>query len=147
MRTSRIKALGALALTAAGAATAQTPLTYSKDGSSVTLFGNVDYYVNYMTSSSGSESKSLQDGAIQRSRWGLRGDKDLGDGYTGKFVAEQGLNGTSGAAGDATRQFDRHLWAGLATPVGEFRVGRQNTAIFYKGGYVDYTTEPRVRAV
>jgi len=88
MRTSKIRlALGALASIAAGAATAQTPFTYSKDGSSVTLYGNVDYYLNYMTSSSGSKSISLQDGAIQRSRWGLRGDKNLGDGYTGKFVA------------------------------------------------------------
>lgn len=141
MRTSRIGlALGALALLAAGAATAQTPLTYSKDGSNVTLYGNVDYYVNYMKSSSGSRSISLQDGAILRTRWGVKGDKDLGGGYTGKFNIEQGLNDTTGAAADNTRQFDRQLWAGLATGVGEFRVGRQNTAIFYRGGYIDYTT-------
>jgi len=139
MRTSRIKTLGALALTAAGAATAQTPLTYSNNGANVTLYGNVDYYLNYMTSSSGSRIIALQDGAYLRTRLGLRGDKDLGNGYTGKFALEQGLNDTSGAAADATRMFDRQLWAGLATPAGEFRVGRQNTAIFYKGGYVDYT--------
>jgi len=36
--------------------------------------------------------------------------------------------------------FDRQLWAGLATPVGEFRVGRQNTAIFYIGGAIDFTS-------
>ena len=140
MRTSRITlALGALASIAAGAATAQTPLTYSNNGANVTLYGNVDYYLNYMTSSSGSRIIALQDGAYLRTRLGLRGDKDLGNGYTGKFVLEQGLNDTSGAAADATRMFDRQLWAGLATPAGEFRVGRQNTAIFYKGGYVDYT--------
>ena len=140
MRTSRIKTLGALALTAAGAATAQTPLTYSNNGANVTLYGNVDYYLNYMTSSSGSKIIALQDGAYLRTRWGLRGDKSFGDGYTGKFVLEQGLNDTSGAAADSTRMFDRQLWAGLATPVGEFRVGRQNTAIFYRGGFIDYTS-------
>jgi len=140
MRTSRITlALGTLASIAAGAVTAQTPLTYSNNGSNVTLYGDVDYYLNYMTSSSGSRSISLQDGAYLRTRLGLRGDKDLGDGYTGKFALEQGLNDTSGAAADATRMFDRQLWAGLATPAGEFRVGRQNTAIFYRGGYIDYT--------
>jgi len=140
MRTGKIRlALGALASLAASAATAQTPLTYSNNGSNVTLYGDVDYYFNYMTSSSGARSISIQDGAYLRTRLGLRGDKDLGDGYTGKFVLEQGLNDTSGAAADATRMFDRQLWAGLATPVGEFRVGRQNTAIFYKGGYIDYT--------
>jgi len=140
MRTSKIRlALGALASLAAGVATAQTPLTYSNNGSNVTLYGDVDYYLNYMRSSSGSRSISLQDGAYLRTRLGLRGDKDLGDGYTGKFVLEQGLNDTSGAAADATRVFDRQLWAGLATPAGEFRVGRQNTAIFYRGGYIDFT--------
>ena len=141
MRTSRITlALGTLASIAAGAAMAQTPLTYSHNGANVTLYGNVDYYLNYMTSSSGSKIIALQDGAYLRTRWGLRGDKSFGDGYTGKFVLEQGLNDTSGAAADSTRMFDRQLWAGLATPVGEFRVGRQNTAIFYRGGFIDYTS-------
>lgn len=140
MRTRKMTlALGAMASIAAGAVTAQTPLTYSNNGANVTLYGDVDYYLNYMTSSSGSRSISLQDGAILRTRLGLRGNKDLGDGYTGKFTLEQGLNDTSGAAADATRVFDRQLWAGLATPVGEFRVGRQNTAIFYRGSYIDYT--------
>lgn len=141
MRTSKIRlALGVLASMAGGVATAQTPLTYSHNGANVTLYGNVDYYLNYMTSSSGAKLIALQDGAFLRTRWGLRGDKDLGDGYTGKFVLEQGLNDQSGAPADGTRMFDRQLWAGLATPVGEFRVGRQNTAIFYRGGYIDYTT-------
>ena len=141
MRTSKLTlALGTLASIAAGAAMAQTPLTYSHNGANVTLYGNVDYYLNYMTSSSGSKIIALQDGAYLRTRWGLRGNKDFGDGYSGKFVAEQGLNGTSGAAADATRMFDRQLWAGLVTPVGEFRVGRQNTAILYVGGAIDYTS-------
>jgi hypothetical protein len=47
---------------------------------------------------------------------------------------------TSGAQADTTRLFDRQFWAGLASPVGEFRVGRQNTAVFYRGGYIDNTT-------
>ena len=147
MRKSNMRlALGVLASMAAGVAAAQTPFTYSKDGSSVTLYGNLDYYLNIMRSSSGTQLIALQDGAYLRTRWGLRGSKDFGDGYSGKFAAEQGLNGTSGQAADTPsttstgRMFDRQLWAGLATPAGEVRVGRQNTAILYVGGAIDYTT-------
>ena len=121
-------------------ATAQTPLTYSVSGANLTLYGDVDYYLNYQKSSSGSHIVSLQDGAYLRTRIGLRGDKSVAEGYTVKFQAGQGLNDTTGAQADATRLFDRQLWAGLATPIGEFRVGRQNTAVFYKGSYIDNTT-------
>ena len=133
-------AIGAAASMAAGSAAAQTPLTYSVSGANLTLYGDVDYYLNYQKSSSGSHIVSLQDGAYLRTRIGLRGDKSVAEGYTVKFQAEQGLNDTTGAQADATRLFDRQLWAGLATPLGEFRVGRQNTAVFYKGSYIDNTT-------
>src|SRR5262245_7089071 len=133
-------AIGAAASVAAGTAAAQTPLTFSYNGANVTLYGNLDYYLNYQRSSSGSHITSLQDGAYLRTRIGLRGDKAVAEGYTMKFQAEQGLNDTTGAQADATRLFDRQLWAGLASPIGEFRVGRQNTAVFYKGGYIDNTT-------
>jgi predicted porin len=141
MKTSKISlALGALVLVTTGAATAQSPLTYSSNGANVTLYGNVDYYLEYLKSSSGSRVIALQDGAYLRTRVGLKGDKELSSGYTGKFTLEQGLNDQTGAQADTTRLFDRQLWAGLATPVGEFRVGRQNTAVFYRGGDIDNTT-------
>jgi len=141
MRRSTIGlALGAVASLAAGTAAAQTPLTFSHNGANLTLYGDVDYYINYQKSSSGSSIVSLQDGAYLRTRLGFRGDKQVGDGYVAKFQAEQGLNDTTGAQADTTRLFDRQLWAGLLTPAGEFRVGRQNTAIFYKGSYIDNTT-------
>jgi len=141
MKATRIAlALGALASMTTGTTTAQTPLTYSYNDANLTLYGNVDYYLNYQKSSSGSHITSLQDGAYLRTRIGLRGDKSVAEGYTIKFQAEQGLNDTTGAQADATRLFDRQLWAGLASPIGEFRVGRQNTAVFYKGSYIDNTT-------
>ena len=141
MKATRIAAaIGALASVAAGTAAAQTPLTFSHNGANLTLYGNVDYYLNYQKSSSGSHITSLQDGAYLRTRIGLRGDKAVAKDYTVKLQAEQGLNHTTGAQADATRLFDRQLWAGLATPIGEFRVGRQNTAVFYKGSYIDNTT-------
>jgi len=131
-------ALGAIAVTSAPLAHAQTPLTHQIGDASVTLYGDLDLYVNFMHSSSGRDLFALQDGAILRSRLGLRGGIDLGDGFQGAFGLEQGLNGTSGAPADATRLFDRQAWVGLVTPGGEVRVGRQNTEVFLRGGYIDY---------
>ena len=52
MKATRIAlALGALASMTAGTATAQTPLTFSYNGANLTLYGNVDYYLNYQKSS------------------------------------------------------------------------------------------------
>ena len=133
-------ALAVTALVAAGNAAAQSPLTFSVGGANLTLYGNVDLYLNYMHSSSGKTIVALQDGAYLRTRLGLRGDKDVGNGYVMKFTLEQGLNDTNGSQADTTRLFDRQAWAGVATPIGEFRVGRQNGVVFYKGSYVDNTT-------
>ena len=140
MKKSRIAlALGALATVSAGVSHAQGTLSYSKDGANVTLYGNLDYYLSYMSSSSGSKLIALQDGAYLRTRLGVKGDKDIGNGYAAKFNLEQGLNETNGAQADTTRLFDRQAWGGFATPGGEFRFGRQNTAIFYRGSYIDFT--------
>ena len=68
MKASIRLARGAFALTAAGAAMAQSPLTYSVGGANFTLYGDVDYYLNYQHSSSGSHVLSLQDGAYLRTR-------------------------------------------------------------------------------
>jgi predicted porin len=140
MKRSRIAlTLGALASISAGVTNAQGVLSYSKDGANVQIYGDLDYYLSYMSSSSGSRLIALQDGAYLRTRLGIKGNKDLGSGYAATFNLEQGLNETNGTQADATRLFDRQLWAGVATPVGEFRAGRQNTAIFYRGSYIDFT--------
>jgi predicted porin len=125
----RAVSLAALA-TACTATFAQT--------SSVTLYGSLDQYLSYMKSSSGRSITSLNDGLALRSRIGFRGVESLGNGYEAKFNLEHGLSADTGAAADTTRFFDRQAWVGLNTPYGEFRAGRQNTAIFYRGGYIDY---------
>lgn len=108
--------------------------------SSVTLYGTLDQYYSRLKSSSGSTISSIEDGSTLRSRLGFRGEEDLGGGYQAKFTLESGLSANSGAPADATRGFDRQSWVGLAMPVGEFRFGRQNTAIFYRGSYIDFTS-------
>jgi len=125
----------AAALSAAGAsaALAQT--------NNVTIYGSLDQYLNHMRSSSGLHGTHLEDGSTMRSRFGLRGQEDLGNGLSVKFQLEGGLNIDRGAGADSTRLFDRQAWVGLAdNDLGELRFGRQNGSIFYIGNYIDYTS-------
>lgn len=106
--------------------------------SNVTLYGDIDLYGNFMKSSSGTHIVALDDGALLRSRWGMRGTEDLGGGYAARFQLEGGIySDTGGLAGSGL--FDRQSWIGLSTPAGEFRAGRQNTPIFTHGDYIDFT--------
>jgi predicted porin len=106
---------------------------------SLTLYGNIDEYMNYMKSSSGNHVLALEDGAYLRSRWGLKGNEDLGGGYAARFQLEGGINADTGGSATSGVLFDRQSWIGIGTHVGEFRIGRQNGPIFARGGYIDYT--------
>ena len=112
----------------------------AKPGFGVTLYGNIDQYLNYMHSSSGAKVKSLEDGEWLRSRIGFRGIEDLGDGFYAKFQLEGGFSTDTGGQADNTRFFDRQTWVGLGTTtLGEVRFGRQNGPIQSHGGFIDYT--------
>jgi predicted porin len=126
--------------TLAAAALAATTLgAQAQTTSSVTLYGVIDQYLNYMHSSSGATVKSLEDGAFLRSRWGVRGVEDLGDGLQAKFQLEGGFSTDTGTQADTARVLDRQTWVGLAGKYGEVRFGRQNGPIQARGGYVDFT--------
>ena len=142
------------AATDIGTASALVPvprlLQLKTAGGSFMVYGDFDQYLNHMRSSSGAKINALQDGAILRSRLGFTGAKDFGDGYGGAFTLETGLNATNGTQADqpnanttglttSGRLFDRQAWAGVTTPYGEIRVGRQNTDIQANGNYIDYT--------
>ena len=142
------------AATDIGTASALVPvprlLQVKAAGGSFMVYGDIDEYLNHMRSTSGAKINSLQDGAILRSRLGFTGSKDFGSGYGGLFTLETGLNATNGTQADqpnaattglttSGRLFDRQAWAGMTTPYGEVRVGRQNTEIFFGGNYIDYT--------
>lgn len=132
---------------ALGCALAACPLLYphlalaqaATPDSAVTIYGNFDEYFGHIRSSSGAHINGLNDGAILRSRLGVRGAEALDGGYAIKYNLELGFNADSGTAADTGRLFDRQAWVGLGTPFGEFRVGRQNTDIFLIGGAIDYT--------
>jgi predicted porin len=135
-----------------GAALVPAPalLQLKAAGGSFRIYGDLDEYGNYMHSSSGARIIALQDGAILRSRLGFTGSKDFGSGVAGNFTLETGFNGTNGTQADqpnanttglttSGRLFDRQAWAGVSSPWGELRVGRQNTDIQSQGNYIDYT--------
>lgn len=107
--------------------------------SNVTVYGTLDQYIGYIRSSSGAHTIGLNDGTLVRSRLGFRGAEDLGRGYQALFTLEQGLNADSGSQADGARLFDRQAWVGVATPVGEFRIGRQNGPTFFNGDAIDHT--------
>lgn len=135
MNASTKAAIAAIFASVAGAASAQ---------SSVTLYGDIDQYVNYMHAGNGQKIISIDDGGLLRSRWGIKGSEDLGDGYAAKFQAEGGFSADSGTnsgttTGTSSSVFDRQTWLGLSTPWGELRIGRQNTPGQARGGYIDYT--------
>ncbi|SFV16500.1 porin [Pseudoduganella namucuonensis] len=120
-------------------AAAWSAASFAHAQNNVTLYGTIDEYIGYIRSGTGNDITGLNDGAILRSRLGVRGTEELGQGYQLKFTLEQGIGADTGAAADGSRLFDRQAWIGLNTPVGEFRMGRQNTQVFYIGGAIDYT--------
>lgn len=129
-------AVAATLLCACAGAFAQAAST-----SSVTLYGSIDQYLNYMRSSSGAQIKSVSDGAFLRSRFGLKGTEDIGGGSAIKFQLEGALSADTGASGTSGSLFDRQAWVGYAAAdLGDFRIGRQNTAIFFRGDYIDYSS-------
>jgi predicted porin len=108
--------------------------------SAITLYGDVDQYIGWIKSAGGHSILGLNDGAILRSRLGVRGIEDLGGGLQAKFNLEQGIGADAGTAADSSRLFDRQAWVGLGNnTLGEIRLGRQNTEIFFIGGAIDYT--------
>lgn len=120
MKKFRDSLLGAVALAAAQAASAQA-----------TLYGVVDASLRYQnnTNTSTSSLTSLTPGIYGASRFGVRGREDLGGGLYASFQLEQGFNPDNGTAFDATRAFNRHSWVGLGGDWGRVSAGRQYTLV------------------
>ncbi len=111
-------ALAALS-TFAGAALAQ---------SSVTLFGTVDLAARY-TKANGQNVKQLASSGLSSSRFGIRGEEDLGGGLKAGFWLESTINGDIGGAGSSEGAFwDRRASVSLMGAFGEVRLGRGKTS-------------------
>jgi predicted porin len=111
-----------LGMGAAGATLAQ----------SVTLYGVLDSGVEYVNHV-GPESRGLTrvptiTGTIP-SRWGIRGNEDLGDDIKAIFALESGLGMDNGMLNQGGRLFGLQAWVGLSGKWGQISVGRQLTML------------------
>lgn len=142
----------ALALTALASGTALAQ-------SSVTIYGNIDVSVDRVKKDAGTrllpEAGALVTANNQlsnkvsttrvgpdlssQSALGFRGTEDLGGGYKGNFVLEGQMGVDNGALLRDSRLFGRQAYAGLTTPFGEVRLGRQYAPIFFSSAVI--TTE------
>ena len=128
---SQVAIAAAIALTGgiAGSAYAQ---------SSVTLYGNIDVSVGYQSNqtsvgstSNGHSVVKQNSGIWSGSRFGFKGNEDLGGGNSAQFVLEEGFNGDTGSQSVSGLMFNRQAFVGLANrELGTVTLGRQYTAYF-----------------
>lgn len=98
--------------------------------SQVNLYGLVDMGVNRVSNVQGQNLTELRSGNMLASRFGIRGQEDLGAGTKVAFQLEAGLGADTGAVGAADSYWNRQSWLGLAQQgVGELRLGRQLTVM------------------
>ena len=118
MKKIALSTLSLALLGAAGAAQAQ---------SSVTLYGVVDTSITYVHHQSGSDNGwSMGSGNLSGSRWGLKGQEDLGGGLATIFQLENGFNSANGQLGQGSRMFGRQAFVGLESKqFGTVTLGRQ----------------------
>lgn len=111
----------ALCAAFAGSASAQ---------SSVTLYGRVNTSVEFQDNGP-NDATVMENNA---SRWGLKGNEDLGGGLSAFFMLETGFGSDTGAG---TGGFNREAFVGLkSASLGQIKFGRITSALYY--GTLDY---------
>lgn len=111
-----IQAIAACATLTAAAAHAQSSLTIS---------GKVEASVDYLRISSPTGASRTHTGlSSDSSRLIFEGVENLGGGWSAKFKLDHGFNVDTGATGFGGAFFGREAMVGLASPHGEFRLGR-----------------------
>ena len=98
--------------------------------SSGTLYGLIDAGITYTNNAKGHSNWQETSGAINGSRWGLRGSEDLGGGLKAIFTLENGFNIGNGTLGQGGREFGRQAFVGLASDqFGAVTLGRQYDSV------------------
>ncbi|WP_207002996.1 porin [Trinickia mobilis] len=98
--------------------------------SSVTLYGLIDAGITYTNNQHGHSNWQQTNGAINSSRWGLRGSEDLGGGLKAIFTLENGFTIGNGTLGQGGREFGRQAFVGLASDqFGSVTLGRQYDSV------------------
>lgn len=113
-----IATVAALLALAAGTAGAQ---------SSVTLFGVVDANLRSVDNSGAGRKTTMGNNGLTSSRFGFRGEEDLGDGLKAGFWLESDISPDTGATNSNGKLFARRSTLSLMSKFGEFRFGRDLT--------------------
>ena len=115
----------------------------AQGASNVTLYGIIDQsirYTNHVDDGGGSKLQ-LANGAITNSRFGLKGEEDLGDGSRAVFRLENGFDPQTGMANQNGRLFGRYAYVGLSNDRwGTLTAGRQGAESFNFFGEFDPLT-------
>jgi predicted porin len=94
--------------------------------SSVTLYGLFDEGINYTNNAGSGSAVQARSGDVTGSRFGIKGQEDLGGGYTAIFKLENGLNPNNGQAQQGGAMFGRQAYVGLSSArFGTLTLGRQ----------------------
>jgi GBP family porin len=94
--------------------------------SSVTLYGLIDAGITYTNNQGGHANWQQSTGAVNGSRWGLRGAEDLGGGLKAIFTLENGFGINNGTLKQNGREFGRQAFVGLSSDqFGTVTLGRQ----------------------
>jgi predicted porin len=117
----RIPALTALALTLSGAALAD---------SNVTFYGVMDLGVSQDRGGIAGTATRVTSGMATQSRWGFRGNEDLGGGLSAFFVIEGGIHADTGGSTQNNTLFGRNTAVGLRGNLGAISAGLQDTPLF-----------------
>ncbi|WP_321816590.1 MULTISPECIES: porin [unclassified Paraburkholderia] len=102
--------------------------TYAHAQSSVTLYGVLDagitYTSNTVTSTGHGKAIQFQDGVVQPTQWGIRGDEDIGGGNHVIFDLENGFQLSNGELISQGSLFNRKAYLGMSGPWGRLTMGR-----------------------
>lgn len=101
---------------------------------SVTLYGVLDTGIEYLTNANVNGNSVVRmpiNTGTYTSRWGLKGDEDLGNGYKAIFTLENGFTVGNGTIGQGGREFGRQAFVGVSAPYGTLTLGRQWTMTLY----------------
>lgn len=88
--------------------------------SNLSLYGMLDVGVQHLTHSNaaGASETALASGSFLPSRWGMRGQEDLGGSYNAFFLLEAGFNVDDGTNASPAIFFNRLSYVGLGTQFG-----------------------------
>ena len=108
--------------------------------SGVAVFGVLDTFITRIEADGLAPATRADSSGLLASRAGFRRREELGGGRAANFMLEAGLNSDDGSQADGNRLFNRQAWTGISGPLGELRLGRQNTPQFYMNGKFDAFT-------